>query len=74
MVEPKNRVDEVWIKHNIDYGNSMTLEEKHKAEREMLHNLFMIRNPTLREKVDRFIVKKLISAKLRHGLGNSKGF
>ena len=34
-------------------------------------NLSLIQNPTLREKVDRFIVKKMISAKLKLGLGNS---
>ena len=41
-------------------------------EKPMLYNLSLIQNPTLREKVDRFIVKKMISAKLKLGLGNSK--
>ena len=54
--KPINWVHEVSMRHDIDYGNSTTLEE----------------NPTLREKVDRFIVKKMISAKLKLGLGNSK--
>ena len=26
--KPKNRVDEVYMKHDIDFGNSTTLEEK----------------------------------------------
>ena len=60
------------MKHDIDYGNTTTLEEKHEADREMLYNLSLIQNPTLSEKVDRFIVKKMISAKLKLGLGNSK--
>ncbi len=70
--KPINRVDEVCMRHDIDFGNTTTLEEKHEADREMLNNLSLIQNPTLREKVDRFIVKKMISAKLKLGLGNSK--
>ena len=70
--KPKNRVDEVCMRHDIDYENSTTLEEKHEANPEMLYNLSLIQNPTLREKVDRFIVKKMISAHLKLGLGNSK--
>ena len=65
-------VDEVCMRHDIDFENSTTLEEKHEANREMLYNLSLIQNPTLREKVDRLIVKKMISAKLKLGLGNSK--
>ena len=68
---PFNRVDEVCMRHDIDNGNSSTLEEQHEADREMC-NLSLIQNPTLREQVDRFIVKKMISAKLKLGLGNSK--
>ena len=37
--KPKNRVDEVCTRHDIDYGNSTTLEEKHEADQEMLYNL-----------------------------------
>ena len=37
--KPINRVDEVCMKHDIDYGNTTTLEEKQEAEREMLYNL-----------------------------------
>ena len=70
--KPKNRVDEVCMKHDIDYGNSTTLEEKHEVDREMLYNLSLIQNQTLREKVKRFIVKNMISAELKLGLGNSK--
>ena len=48
--KPINRVDEVCMKHDIDYGNSTTLEDKHEADRDMLYNLSLIQNPTLREK------------------------
>ena len=61
------------MKHDIDYGNSMMLEEKHKEDREMLYNLSLIRNPTLREKINGFMMK-MISAKLRLGLDNQKTF
>ena len=67
--KPKNTVDEVCMRHDIDYENSTTLEEKHEADREMLYYFSLIRNPTFREKNDRFIMKKMISAKLRPGLG-----
>ena len=70
--KPINRVDEVCMRHDIDYGNTTTLEEKHNANSEMLYNLSLIQNPTLREKVDRFIVKKMISMKLKRRLGTSK--
>ena len=46
--KPINWVDEVSMRHNIDYGNSTRLEEKHEANREMLYNLSLIQNPTLR--------------------------
>ena len=68
--KPINKVDEVCTRDDIDYGNSTTLEEKHEADREMLYNLSLIQNPTLTEKVDRFIVEKMICVKLK--LGNSK--
>jgi len=29
--KPKNRVDEVCMRHDIDFENSTTLEEKHEA-------------------------------------------
>ena len=69
--KPINWVDEVSMRHDIDSGNSTTLDEKHEADREM-SNLSLIQNPTLSEKVDRFIVKKMISEKSKLGLGNSK--
>ena len=72
--KPKNRVDEVCMRHDIDYENSTTLEEKHEANPEMLYNLSLIQNPTLREKVDRFIVKKMISAKLKLTLEIQKNY
>ena len=50
--KPINRVDELCMRPDIDDGNSTTLEEKHEADREMLYNLSLIQNPTLREKVD----------------------
>ena len=60
------------MRNDIDYGNTTMLEEKHEADREILYNLSLIQNhPTLTEKVDRFIVR-MISAKLKLGLGNSK--
>ena len=36
--KPINRVDVVCMRHDIDYGNNTTLEEKHEANREMLYN------------------------------------
>ena len=47
--KPINRVDEMCMRYDIDNGNSTTLEEKHEADREMLYNLSLIQNPTLRE-------------------------
>ena len=40
------------MKHDFDYRDSTTLEEKHEAEIGMLHNLSLIQNPTMKEKVD----------------------
>ena len=39
--KPINRVD-VCMRHDIDYRNDSTLEEKHKADRDMLYNLPLI--------------------------------
>ena len=54
------------VKKKPTTTTTTVVEEKHEANREMLYNLSLIQNPTLREKVDRFIVKKTYCASCLH--------
>jgi hypothetical protein len=68
--EPINRVDQTCYQHDIAYkhaGND--LSKKHEADRIMLKELNAIKDPTLRERLDRLLIKGAINAKLKLGFG-----
>ena len=59
--QPKNRVDAACMDHDVAYLNSNNMSPldqeraRLQADREMLHKLDMINNPTVGERVGRFI-------------------
>jgi hypothetical protein len=68
--EPINRVDAVCYEHDKNYvlaGND--LSKKHEYDRIMLQQLNSIKDPNLRERLDRLLIKGIINSKLAFGLG-----
>ena len=78
--EPINSVDTACYKHDIAYHDSGDdLDKKHIADKILLQQLNAITNPTIRERLDRLLIKGAINTKLLFGAGfkimklNSKG-
>ena len=66
--KPVNRVDEAAMYHDIAYRDAgEDLEKKHEADREMIKHLDNIKDPTFKERVERFFVKKAMQTKLKLG-------
>ena len=59
--EPFNSVDEVSMKHDICYRDNSTKPGKEKCDDEMLLELNLLNPQNLRERLDRSIVRKIIS-------------
>ena len=66
--EPFNRIDEAALQHDIAY-KSEDIRDRHKADVDLIHDLNSIKNPTLRERVERFLVKAAMKAKILIGEG-----
>ena len=68
-----NRVDEAAKHHDICYiKNSDTKTRNEVCDKNMLKEFKGIYNPTLRERLDKSIVSKLIGTKVRSGMGVKK--
>ena len=68
--KPINRIDEIAYKHDLDYREAGDdLEAKHNADRMMIQLLDEIKNPTIREIIERIIVKTALKTKLYFGVG-----
>ena len=68
--KPVNRVDEIAYRHDLDYREAVDdLEKKHEADRIMLQHLDSISDPTIRERIERLIVKAALKTKLFLGIG-----
>lgn len=61
--EPIDRVDEAAFKHDLEYSKHDNLKNRHKADREMLHDLYNIERPTCRERLERCIVVPILLLK-----------
>ena len=67
--KPVNRVDYAAYKHDLAYAEHQDTENRNKADRAMVEELDIIENPTLRERIERSIVKPILRTKARFGLG-----
>ena len=68
--KPIDRDDEIAYQHDLAYREAGDdLSKKHKADRIMLQQLNAIVNPTIRERVDRVLIKAAIGTKLKLGIG-----
>ena len=68
---PINRVDNVAYHHDLCYSKHDDTKTRHEVcDKTMLGELSGIVKPTLRERIDKSIVGKLIKAKVNFGLGH----
>ena len=67
---PINRVDNAAYHHDLCYSKHDDTKTRNEVYyKRMLNELNEIVNPTLRERIDKSIVEKLINAKVNFGLG-----
>ena len=68
--EPFNRVDKISMRHDICYRDKgRNKDGKQKCDKEMLSELDILQPKDLREKIDKRLVRKIISTKTRLGWG-----
>ena len=69
---PINRVDNAAYHHDLYYSKHDDTKTRNEVcDKTMLDEMSGIVNPTLRERIDKAIVGKLINAKVKFGLGHS---
>ena len=67
---PINRVDNAAYHHDLCYSKHVDTKTRNEVcDTTMLNELNEIVNPTLRERIDKSMVGKLINAKVNFGLG-----
>jgi len=54
--EPIDRVDKAALKHDLAYSRHSDLRHRHAADKEMIHDLLTIEEPTCRERCERCVV------------------
>ena len=70
--KPINRVDEAAYHHDVCYANNKDTGVRNRVcDRNMLEKMDGIYNPTLRERLDRSIVSKIMGTKMQLGMGHS---
>jgi len=71
--KPINRVDNAAYHHDLCYAKHRDTKTRNDiCDRDMVRQLDEITNPTLRERLDKSIVRNLINAKANFGLGLKK--
>ena len=67
--KPINRVDKAALHHDKCYRDNPTTDDRNKCDDIMIQELDRIENPTVRERIERGVVKPIIKLKTRFGLG-----
>jgi len=71
--KPINKVDTAAYHHDLCYAKHQDRKTRNEiCDKEMLQELDEIEKPTLRERLDRSLVKNIINAKVKFGLGLKK--
>jgi hypothetical protein len=66
---PVDRVDLAAYHHDMSYATHSDTANRNAADRAMLNELDSISDPSARERIERAIIKPILSAKERFGLG-----
>jgi hypothetical protein len=69
---PVDRVDEAAYRHDMAYAAFSDTKTRNVADRIMVAELNEIPNPTLRERIERAVIKPILNTKANFGLGISK--
>jgi hypothetical protein len=70
--KPVDRVDEAAYRHDLAYAKHTDTAGRNVADRVMIDELNNIANPSFRERVERSIVKPILSTKTHFGMGLKK--
>ena len=71
--KPVNKVDNAAYHHDVCYLKNKDTKTRNKVcDKNMIGELDGIVNPTLRERLDRSLVEKIVGAKMRFGMGVPK--
>jgi Domain of unknown function (DUF5679)/Phospholipase A2-like domain len=68
---PVDRVDNAAYHHDLAYQHFTDTATRNVADKIMLEQMDTIINPTMRERIERGIIKPIISAKAKFGLGHT---
>jgi hypothetical protein len=66
---PVNRVDLAAYHHDMSYAAHSDTANRNVADRATLNELDSINDPTAQERIERAVIKPIISIKVRFGLG-----
>jgi hypothetical protein len=70
--KPVDRVDSAAYHHDLAYAQHSDTANRNEADRAMVNELDNIPNPTVRERLERVIVKSILATKANFGLGLKK--
>jgi len=70
--KPVDRVDNAAYHHDLAYAQHSDTAHRNVADREMIDELNNIPSPTVRERIERAIVKPILATKAHFGLGIKK--
>jgi len=66
--KPINRVDGAAYRHDLAYARHSDVVQRNVADRKMIRELDAIEKPTLRERAERSIVKRILNTKVKWGV------
>lgn len=69
--KPVDRVDNAAYHHDLAYQHFPDTATRNVADKIMLEQMDAIQNPTIRERIERGIIKPIISTKAKFGLGHT---
>ncbi|XP_065665691.1 uncharacterized protein LOC136087113 [Hydra vulgaris] len=72
--KPIDRVDNTAYHHDLAYKYFDDTAKKNLADEIMIEEMDAIKNPTIRERIERGIIKPIISSKAKFGLGLSEPY
>ena len=67
--EPINEIDRLAYIHDLAYQNSDDINERHRADLDMINGLKQLKNLSIPQRLIRALIIKLIQAKLKLGQG-----
>lgn len=69
--KPVDRVDNAAFHHDLAYQHFPDTATRNVADKIMLEEMNAIKDPTIRERIERGIIKPIISTKVKFGLGHT---